>query len=90
MQACFCYHAGMNRQLTIRNVPAEVGKRLDRLSRERGESLNTVVVAILTESVGVDARRSRLERYATWTKADATAFDEALASQRVVDAELWR
>ncbi len=80
----------MPRQLTIRNVPVEVGKRLDRLSRDRGESLNTVVVRLLTESVGVDARRARLERYATWTEQDATAFDGALASQRVIDADLWR
>ena len=80
----------MSRQLTVRNVPVEVGKRLDRLSRERGESLNTVVVNILTASVGVDARRSRLERFATWTDEDAAAFDEATASQRVIDADLWR
>jgi plasmid stability protein len=80
----------MPRQLTIRNVPDEVGKRLDRLSRDRGESLNTVVVDILTESVGVDARRARLERFATWTEADAKAFDEGLSHQRVIDADLWR
>ena len=80
----------MTRQLTIRNVPAEVGKRLDRLSRERGQSLNTVLVGILTDTVGVDARRARLERYATWSDEDAAAFDEALASQRVIDAGLWR
>jgi len=80
----------MPRQLTIRNVPDEVGRRLSRVSRDRGESVNTVVVRILTDSVGVDARRSRLARYATWTEADATAFDQALASQRVIDAELWR
>ncbi|MGQ0736140.1 MAG: hypothetical protein ACT4QD_21120 [Acidobacteriota bacterium] len=78
------------RQLTIRKVPAEVGKRLDRLSRARGESLNTVVLGILTESVGVDARRARLERYATWTEEDGAALDAALASQRVVDGDLWR
>lgn len=80
----------MLRQLTIRNVPDEVGKRLDRLSRDRGESLNTVVVGILADSVGVDARRARLERYATWTEDDAAAFDAALASQRAIDADLWR
>ena len=80
----------MTRQLTVRNVPAEVGKRLDRLSRERGQSLNAVVVSILTDSVGVDARRARLERYATWNKGDATAFDQALSNQRVIDADLWR
>ncbi len=80
----------MTRQLTVRNVPAEVGKRLDRLSRERGESLNAVVVGILTDSVGVEARRTRLQRYATWSEDDATAFDQALSSQRVIDADLWR
>ena len=79
----------MPKQLTIRNVPDEVGKRLDRLSRDRGESLNTTLVAILTESVGVDARKTRLARYSTWTEEDATAFEEALASQRVIDDELW-
>jgi predicted transcriptional regulator len=80
----------MSRQLTIRNVPDEVGKRLDRLSRERGESLNTLLVQILTESVGVDARRARLARYATWDEGEAAAFDEAIAGQRQIDADLWR
>jgi plasmid stability protein len=80
----------MPRQLTIRKVPDEVGKRLDKLSRDRGKSLNTLVLDILTESVGSDARRARLERYATWTVEDAASFDEALASQRGIDADLWR
>lgn len=80
----------MARQLTIRNVPDEVGLRLDRISRARGKSLNSLVLDILTAGVGADARRARLERYATWTEADASSFDEALGSQRVVDADLWR
>jgi plasmid stability protein len=80
----------MPKQLTIRNVPDEVGKRLQRLSRDRGQSVNTVVLEILSESVGVEARRARLERYATWSNEDAASFDAALASQRVVDADLWR
>ena len=90
MQASMCYRAVMPRQLTIRNVPDEVGERLDRLSRDRGKSLNSVVLDILTESVGIDARRARFERYATWTEQEASSFDDALASQRVVDADLWR
>jgi plasmid stability protein len=80
----------MSRQLTIRNVPDDVAKRLERLSRERDESLNATVVQILTESVGVDARRARLQRYATWSPEDVAAFDKALAPQRVIDADLWR
>jgi plasmid stability protein len=80
----------MPKQLTIRNVPDEVGERLARLSRDRGQSVNTVVLEILAESVGVEARRARLERLATWTAEEAAAFDAALAGQRVIDADLWR
>lgn len=80
----------MPRQLTIRNVPDDVARRLERMSRERDESLNSTVVHILTETVGVDARRARLERYATWTAEDVAAFAAALGPQRVIDADLWR
>ena len=48
----------MAQQLTVRSVPDDVGKRLDRISRARGKSLNAVVLDTLTESVGVDARRA--------------------------------
>jgi plasmid stability protein len=80
----------MPKQLTIRGVPDDVSQRLDRLSKERGQSVNQTVLAILAETVGVDARRARLLRYATWTESDAAEFEQALKSQRVVDAELWR
>jgi len=80
----------MPRQLTIRNVPDDVARRLERLSRERHESLNSTVVQILTETMGIDARRARLERYATWSAQDVLAFEAALGPQRVIDADLWR
>ena len=80
----------MPRQLTIRNVPDAVAKRLERLSRERQESLNTTVVNLLTESVSYDARRERLERYVTWTDADVAEFNDALRAQRTIDDDLWR
>ncbi len=80
----------MPRQLTIRNVPDEVARRLERLCRERDESLNTTVVKILTESVGVDARLTRLRRYTTWTAEEVAGFNDALGQQRVIDADLWR
>jgi hypothetical protein len=56
----------------------------------RGESLNTTVLRLLTKAVGIDERRQRLERYATWTAADQAEFDEALAAQRVVEPDLWK
>ena len=80
----------MPKQLTIRGVSDELGKRLSRLSRERGESVNATALAILETAVGIDARRKRLERYATWSAADVREFERALADQRVIDDELWQ
>jgi plasmid stability protein len=90
MKAYLCYHAGMARQLTIRGVPDEVAERLTRMSRHRGRSVNATVLEILEGAVGLERRRARLERYATWTDEDLTSFEEVLRSQRVIDDELWR
>lgn len=76
-------------QLTIRNVDADLARRLRAISTERGESINTTVLKVLREAVGPDARRARLLRYATWTAEDAAEFDAALAEQRIVDPRHW-
>jgi antitoxin FitA-like protein len=90
MHAQICYHACMPVQLTIRGVSEEVSRRLARLSRERGQSINTTVLAILEDALDIQARRRRLARYATWTPADMKEFDVALADQRVIDDDLWK
>ncbi len=89
MQALVCYHACMTRQLTIRGVPEEVAARLARISEERGRSVNATVLEILQGAVGVQERRERLQRMATWTDQDMVEFQRALKAQRVIDEELW-
>ena len=84
-----CYHQGIAKQLTIRGVSDEVSRQLARLSHDRGQSLNTTALQILEDALGVDARRQRLERYATWSEADLSEFEAALAGQRVIDRDLW-
>ena len=80
----------MPKQLTIRGVSDELGRRLARLGRERRQSVNTLTLGILEDAVGIHARRRRLARYATWSAAEAAAFDQALSDQRVIDDDLWR
>ena len=77
-------------QLTIRGVPDELARRLRGLARQRGESLNSTVLALLREAMGLDARRTRLARYATWTPDDLDEFERALHEQRRVDPDLWK
>ena len=71
----------MTKQLTIRGVPNEVGKRLEALSEAKQQSVNTTILQILKSAVGVDERRQRLERYATWTQEDLQEFEHALEAQ---------
>jgi len=80
----------MTKQLTIRGVSEEIGKRLEDLSRTRGQSVNATVLEILEAAVGIDERRLRLARYATWTAEDLAEFNQALAAQRPADDPLWR
>ena len=79
----------MTKQLTIRGVPEEVAARLARISEEQGRSVNSTVLEILKGAVGVQERRDRLQRMATWTDQDMVEFQEALKAQRVIDDELW-
>ena len=75
----------MARQLTIRGVPDEVGRRLESISRAKGQSVNATVLEILATAVGVDERRRRLARYMTWNQEDLAEFNQALAAQRSTD-----
>ena len=77
-------------QITVRNVDPELSRRLRAIGAERGESLNTTVLRLLRDAVGLDARRERLRRYVGWTAEDFNEFTHALRAQRVVDERNWK
>lgn len=79
----------MVKQLTVRGVPDEVAAKLALISEEQGQSVNATVLKILKEAVGVQERRARLLRMATWTDQDMAEFQKALDAQRVIDDDLW-
>ena len=65
-------------QITLRNVDAELSRQLRAISEERGESLNSTVLALLQDAMELETRRTRLRRYVTWTPADLDDFTAAL------------
>ena len=77
-------------QLTIRGVSDALSRRLTKLGKSRGQSVNATALQILEQAVGVEGRRERLARYMTWSASDADEFDAALKSQRVIDADQWQ
>ena len=88
--ACNAYNECM--QYTIRNVPGTLDEALRRAARQRGKSLNEVVIEALARGAGVTAERDRQRDLGdiagTWRKDPA--FDSALAAQDTIDDEMWR
>jgi hypothetical protein len=78
------------KQISIRGVSAELGRRLDEIGRARGMSLNATVLEILESAAGIDQRLTWLRRFMTWEPEDVRAMDEAVAAQRGVDPKLWK
>lgn len=82
------------RYLTVRDVPKELARALEVERKRGGESLNRTVLRLLARALGVGARERRsngLARHAGgWTEDDLGRFEDATASTREIDAELWR
>jgi plasmid stability protein len=79
-------------QYTIRNVPDHLDAALRRAAREKGKSLNDVAIETLARGAGLSEQRSRQRDLSdiaqTWRKDPA--FDNAIAAQDTIDADLWR
>mgnify|MGYP001579572699 CR=1 FL=1 len=86
----------MKTALTIRNLPQEVARLVQRKASREGLSLNQAVRRLLEQALGAPAGRPSalshdLDALAgSWTAEEAGAFEQALAEQRGVDRELWR
>lgn len=83
--------------VTLRNLPPELAKVVQKKAEEKGMSINKAVIGLLEESTGI--RRSKQKKKplhhdldalaGSWTKKEALEFDRALASQRAIDRDLW-
>ncbi len=85
--------ATVARHLTVRNVPEEVVRALDRERRRDGKSLNRTVIDVISRGLGIGGERPEngLRRLAgTWTAEELAAFEAAMADLEHVDDELWK
>jgi len=83
-------------QLTIRSIGARLRTALEREAARRGRSLNKTVLALLAERLGLAESAAPVayddldELAGTWSKSEATRFDEELHAQRQIDPKLWQ
>ena len=78
-------------QYTVRGVPREVDQVLRRRARQRGISLNRLLVEeISTAGGGLQERRYRRLKDLGGRWQDDPEFDRILAEQRRIDRKLWK
>ncbi len=82
------------KQLTLRQIPAEVENELRQVAGQNGASLNHTAIAALQKGLGLapPARRRRdLSRFAgKWTAEEAAEFEQHVQAFSHIDEELWR
>jgi plasmid stability protein len=86
------------KQITIRSIPDEVKKTVQKEAAQKGVSLNKAIISLLEQAVGTKTpmRKKRvlyndLDHLAgLWSREEAAEFDKNLNAQRKVDPELWK
>lgn len=82
--------------VTLRNLPPKVAQTIRQRARDKRVSVNKAVIGLLEEQAGVGGKKPTPQYHdldalaGSWTKAEATAFDKALARQRTIDPALWK
>lgn len=80
--------------LTVRNLPEDVARELEKERKRGGASLNETVVTALRRGLGLglERRSNGLASLAgTWNAASLAQFEEVLReTSEQVDEELWR
>ncbi len=86
------------KQLTIRGIPEEVGRAIEREAKRRGKSKNKIVVSLLRQATGVKSVKSNGARlfhdldhlFGAWSANEADRFEKYLRDHRKMDEDLWK
>lgn len=82
------------KHLTVRGLPEDLARALEKEKRRRGTSLNQTVKDLLRQSLGLASQR----RYTNglgqlaggWTRQQLDSFEAATAVFERVDDDLWK
>jgi len=80
-------------QMTLRQIPDAVEKKLRARSRRSGHSINRTTIELLEEALGVKAsagKKRDLSMFSGgWQEAEYREFERHTAIFEKIDAEVW-
>jgi len=83
-------------QITLRGMDPEIERKVRRLARKRGQSLNRIILDMIYNHTGLkkEDKRPLADSLRTlaggWNKEDASEFLESIKSCEQLDEEMWR
>jgi phosphopantetheinyl transferase (holo-ACP synthase) len=83
-------------QITIRGIAPEVEKKIRRIAKDTGRSINSVIQEIIHQHTGFNSKRDNapseaLRRLAGgWSAKEASDFNAAIQSFEQIDEEMWK
>ncbi len=82
-------------QLTIRNIPIEIEKKIKKEAKKNGLSFNKAFILLLKKAFGLSEEKklfyNDLDHLSgVWEKKEAKEFSRTLKNMRKIDEELWK
>jgi phosphopantetheinyl transferase (holo-ACP synthase) len=83
-------------QITLRGMDEEVEKRIRRIARQKGQSLNRVILEMIYQQSGPkkkseEPQAKSLRRLAGgWTRKEADQFLKSIESCEQIDEAVWK
>lgn len=86
------------KQITIRGIPEDIVRTIEKEARRKQLSLNKAIISLLEKATGIRAKEKKKKTlyhdldhlFGRWTKEEAMIFDKSLELQREIDEELWK
>ena len=82
-------------QITIRGIDPAIERKIRKLAKQSGQSLNHVILDMVYECTGLRKRNKKpaansLKKLAGgWSEKDALEFEESIKSCEQIDEEMW-
>jgi hypothetical protein len=82
--------------ITLRNIPPDVARAVERRASREGQSLNKAVLELVAEGAGLKSRARKVRHtdldslFGVWSRKQADSFDRHLRELRTVDPEVWK
>ena len=80
-------------QITLRDLDPIVEKKIRKVAKETGKSINRVVKDLISKSAGSEkkpAAHSLIKLAGGWTDQEAIEFFDSIRSCEQIDEEMWK